>query len=264
MANYTVPAFSGAASGAAQGAAIGSIIPGLGTGIGAGVGALLGAGSSIFGTYSNEQQTSQMQNMINQNYQAIINAINNEYQTGMAGLGATYSAGQKAALARNQQTLGGQGLAGSPIAAAINSEWGSNAAIGAAGQETKLAEQKSAEIAQATAEMGQQNQQLQYAGLQAQNQQMNNSLNSWQSVGSMLGSSLKNENANNGQSQAQQAIMQGTQGYIPPAQYGQQYNFAKNPTTVNQLNNPGLSGGYFGSQAQGDQALGTNTMQSNN
>ena len=149
MSNYFIPAFSGAASGAAAGAAIGGPFGGA-------IGGALGLGSSIFSTWNTEQQTAQMQDMINQNYQAIINAINNEYTQGKAGIGSVYSAGQKVANARAEAQLGGQGLAGSPIAAAINSEWGSNASIGAAGQETQLAKQKAAETAQAVAERGQQ------------------------------------------------------------------------------------------------------------
>ena len=236
MSNYAVPGLSGAASGALSGAALGSIVPGIGTAVGAIGGGILGLGSSLLSTFNTEDQTKQMQDMINQNYQKIINAINNEYTQGQAGIGATYSAGQKVANARTQAMLGGQGLAGSPIAAAINSEWGSNAAIGAAGQEAQLARQKAQETAQATANQGEQNQQLQYGNLQAENQQFNNAMDSWKSVGSMLSNIMKQP----GNSGAGSGSYAGGSGAVNAMGYNAGQDFA-NSTAVQNLNNLGVS-----------------------
>jgi len=190
MAKYAQNMGTGALSGAAQGAAIGSVIPGIGTVIGGIVGGVAGLLSGGLSTYQNESQTSEMQKMIDDNYDKLMDTIQKEYETEKTGIGQVYSAGSKANKAQTEATLGAQGLSGSPIAAALEREYGNTQAKNAAANYTNLAQNKANAELNATANKGTSNEDLVLANMQSQNQIMENNFSQIGSAGGSLASLL--------------------------------------------------------------------------
>ena len=196
MANYLPNMGMSALSGAASGAAAGSVIPGIGTLIGGIIGGIGGAVSGGLSTYGNESQSSQMQKMIDENYDKIMESINKEYTAGKSGIGAVYSSGAKSNKANTEATLGAEGLSGSPIAAALEREYGNTQAKNAAANYTNLQQNKANAELNATLNKGNSSQDLGLANMQSQNQLMNNNLNALSSVGGVLGTVLTPTNNN--------------------------------------------------------------------